>query len=672
MPNQPVRILIVDDHPANLLALDGVLDPLGHVVVAAGSGAQALRELEKADFALVLLDVQMRGMDGFETAARMRSLPRSRVTPIIFLSAHGAESEVVQKGYAHGAADYLVKPYEPEIVRAKVRVFVDLFRQAQQIKAQEAALRELERAATGATFRRIMDTNLMGLMFTDSAGAVTDANEAFLQMLGYSRDELTRGEIDWKRITPPEHQPQSARALEDLATSGTTGQYEKDYLRKDGTRLSALVAAVRVEQLDRNVSYVIDISARKRTESHMTLLAKAGELLTASLDYEETLKQVAALCIGTLADWCAVDLLQKDQVLKRVAIAHRDASRVSIAEEVDRRYPPDPAAPQGVYQVMRTQRHELMEHLTDEMLLGGTRDPEHLAMMRALQLRSYLIVPLVARSQVLGALTLVTDDTSPRLSGKDVHIAVELARRAALAIDNARLFREASQLVTALSRSNAELDQFAYVASHDLKAPLRGIANLSQWIEEDLADSMTDETREQMKLLRGRVHRLEGLIDGILRYSRAGRVKEKVELVDTGKLVAELYELLAPPPTVSFTASAPMPVFQTERMPLQQVFQNLMGNALKYGRRDDLAISVAAEPEGAFWHFSVTDNGPGISPEYHERIWGIFQTLEARDRVEGTGIGLSVVRKYVEAQGGKAWVESRLGEGASFHFTWPR
>ncbi len=242
-----------------------------------------------------------------------------------------------------------------------------------------------------------------------------------------------------------------------------------------------------------------------------------------------------------------------------------------------------------------------------------------------------------------------------------------------------RSTRRRERLIRQLERSNTDLDQFAYVASHDLKAPLRGIANLSSWIEEDLAPVMTDDTREQMHLMRGRVQRMEALIDGILQYSRAGRVRTAPEPVDTGALVGDVIELLAPPPGTQIAIAEGMPQVVAERVPLQQVFMNLIGNAVKYARRGDGSIEVhvgwgeePTDPDAPrLYRFSVADNGPGIAAQYHERVFGIFQTLQSRDQVEGTGIGLSVVKKIVEGQGGRVWVESAAGEGATFHFTWP-
>ena len=228
------------------------------------------------------------------------------------------------------------------------------------------------------------------------------------------------------------------------------------------------------------------------------------------------------------------------------------------------------------------------------------------------------------------------------------------------------------RITKALERNNKELDQFAYVASHDLKAPLRGIANLSQWIEEEIGAGINDQAKEYMELLRGRIHRMEGLIEGILSYSRVGRTTHDVEDVDVKGLLDDLIELLAPPDGAEITLGNDMPVLHTERLPLQQVFLNLINNGLKYAGGAAARITVTGQEAGAFHQFSVGDNGPGIAPEYHEKVWGIFQTLNARDKVEGTGIGLALVRKIVDQKGGRAWVESEAGKGATFHFLWPR
>lgn len=233
---------------------------------------------------------------------------------------------------------------------------------------------------------------------------------------------------------------------------------------------------------------------------------------------------------------------------------------------------------------------------------------------------------------------------------------------------------EAARSAAITTEAYRELDQFAYVASHDLKAPLRGIANLAQWIQDDVGDRLGAESTEHMRLLQGRVRRMEALIDGILAYSRAGRILAKPERVDVDTVVHDVLELLAPADDVTIDVQDALPTVEAERVPLQQVFMNLIGNAVKYTRayRADAMIVVRWRDAGNAFEFSVSDNGPGIAPQYHKRIWEIFQTLDARDKVEGTGVGLSVVRKVVEARGGRAWVMSSPGEGATFSFAWPK
>ena len=240
--------------------------------------------------------------------------------------------------------------------------------------------------------------------------------------------------------------------------------------------------------------------------------------------------------------------------------------------------------------------------------------------------------------------------------------------------DRQRAWHEREELIRSLEQSNADLDAFAHVTSHDLKAPLRGIASLAAWLEEDMAGKLSDQGRHYLQLLRGRVDRLSGLIEGVLAYSRAGRSAGRRETIDVAELLRDSIALLAPPPHVSIVVQPPMPVLETARTPIQQVLLNLLGNAIKHGTRPGQpgVVLVRAAAHGDFWELTVADDGPGIAPEFHERIWGVFQTLAPRDRVESTGIGLSVVRKIVEQRGGRAWVESAVGQGAVFHFTWPR
>jgi len=280
---------------------------------------------------------------------------------------------------------------------------------------------------------------------------------------------------------------------------------------------------------------------------------------------------------------------------------------------------------------------------------------------------SVLAVPVKGRrGDVLGAIVL----GHSRRAAFDVRaeqLLIGLASLTATALDSARLFAEQHDLIAALERSNRDLDHFAYVTSHDLKAPLRGIANLARWVGEEVGDAASARSREFLSLIGARVQRLETMIDGVLNYSRAGRIADEPANLELGPLVTDIVELLAPPQGAVRVGK--LPALQSTRIPLEQVFLNLISNALKHGGRH---IDVGAEPAEDAWEFFVRDDGPGIAPRFHAQIWGLFQTLRSRDATDSSGIGLAIVRRIVEAHGGRAWVESEEGRGATFRFTWPR
>jgi signal transduction histidine kinase len=279
-------------------------------------------------------------------------------------------------------------------------------------------------------------------------------------------------------------------------------------------------------------------------------------------------------------------------------------------------------------------------------------------------------------------------------------MALVVARASALAIADARLYRDLkgpsrtylgfaedlqdalvarkraeekqAQLLKQVEAANQELADFAYVVSHDLKAPLRAVDSLAKWLASDYKDKFDDEGRTQINLLLGRVKRMHDLIDGILQYSRAGRIREEVVEVDLAELVPAVIDLLSPPPHIRVTVETPLPAVLVEPTRIAQVLQNLLSNAIKYMDKPQGLVRVGCAEDGEFWKFYVSDNGPGIEEKDRQRVFQLFQTLKPRDQADSTGVGLAVVKKAVEMYGGRVWIESAVGEGSTFYFTLPK
>jgi len=229
-----------------------------------------------------------------------------------------------------------------------------------------------------------------------------------------------------------------------------------------------------------------------------------------------------------------------------------------------------------------------------------------------------------------------------------------------------------AQLLEEVKSANEELKDFAHVVSHDLKAPLRGVSTLANWLSTDYADKLDEQGKEQITLLLGRVQRMHNLIDGILAYSRVGRAKEKRVQVNLDELVPEVIDMVAPPQNIEITIENELPVVECGQTRIIQVFQNLLSNAVKYMDKPKGQIKVGCVEQNGFWKFSVADNGCGIEEKHFKKIFKIFQTLSPRDESESTGVGLTVVKKIVELYGGKIWVESKPDKGSTFYFTLPK
>ncbi len=245
-----------------------------------------------------------------------------------------------------------------------------------------------------------------------------------------------------------------------------------------------------------------------------------------------------------------------------------------------------------------------------------------------------------------------------------VHISKDITLRR-------EMEQKKSDLLDEISSINQELNKFAYIISHDLKAPLRGISGLTNILYEDYKDKFDAEGKETLDLIMARADKMQGLIDGVLQYSRVGRIKEKHVEVDLSVLVPEIIDLLAVPRHIKITIESELPTVTCEKTRILQVFQNLLSNAIKYMDKEEGLITINCERDGGFWKFSVADNGPGIPEDKFEMVFELFRTLQKTESTENTGVGLTIIKKIVELYGGRIWVESKVGEGATFIFTLP-
>ncbi len=508
-----------------------------------------------------------------------------------------------------------------------------------EVETVQEVLRKSEeryRLLTEATTQIIWNTNPEGELVTEQSPWSAFTGQTYEEYKGWG----------WLNAIHPEDQCHTTQAWRDALANRSLYEIQYRLRRYDGEYRYMSVRAVPVIELDGSIREWVgvhrDITERKQVEAARDRALAEAEAARAELQHI-FMQAPAAIQISRgpnhvteTANSLYIKLVgERELVGKPIREAFSELEGQGFFELLDQ-----------VYASGKPFIGKEMRAVFDRNRNGKSEE----------SFWNFVYQPLVdADSQVSGIMTHAVEVT------EQVRARQEIEKKA----------EELTHLMRSLERSNQELDQFAYVASHDLKAPLRAIANLAEWIEEDLADQLPDESREHMNLLRGRVHRMVALIDGILQYSRAGRMQQ-VETVNISALLSEVIGLLAPPPEVLIVVEPGMPIFKTEKIPLEQIFMNLIGNAIKYANCPDARVWVSVREVGKYYEFAIADNGPGIAPQYHEKIWSIFQRLEARDKVEGTGIGLSVVKKIVESRGGRVSVESEIGAGATFRFTWPK
>ncbi len=701
IPSPDVNILVVDDRPEDLLVVKSILDDPHYKIVTAHNGSDALRRVLEDDYALMLLDVHLPDMDGFEVAAIIKERERSRHTPIIFLTAAGADVGALYRGYSVGAVDYLVKPIDEDVLRAKVSIFVELKRKDQHIKQQAAALIEANqraRAREVAELKRASEKRYRDLaeaippiVWTAAPdGAVRYFNRRWGELTGQTPEQADGW--GWMAAIHPD----DSRAREEpwrqaLASGGIyeaecrirtrEGTYRWHLCRgvpelgKRGRILGWLGTYTDCDDLKR--AHAAAEIARRRSE----FLAEASSLLSSSLDYRTSVERAARLAVPRLADWCVIEVLSEGgdafpvvaggpvssapaATLEQLVIVHADPTKEARVRELRREYPPARNLGGWLSDVLRTGRPELLRKVTDDALRGLAHDEAHASLLAELAPESIMCVPLVARERILGALTLASSTAGRHYDEADLSMALDLAHRAAIAVDNSRLYREVQRAV--LLR-----DEFLSIASHELRTPLTSLLLQLETLLRMMEDKDTDPRLcDKVDKAVRQTLRLDKLTANLLDVSRiiGGRLQLELEELDAAALVREVADPFA---DESARAACPIrlevlarPMARWDRLRIEQVVTNLLSNAFKYA--PSAPIDVRVEQKNGHACLAVKDHGNGIALEAQARIFGRFERATDGPHSSGLGLGLYITRHIVEAHGGTIGVASDLGQGACF------
>jgi PAS domain S-box-containing protein len=675
-----INILVVDDREEGILAVQAVLTSPDYNLVVAHSGNDALKNLLTMDFAVILLDVQMPIMNGFETAAIIKTREKSRDIPIIFMSAINQDEMYVYQGYDVGAVDYLLKPFDPYILKSKVSVFVDIYRKKQLIKKQnqklieneinlhtmEMANQELESLKR---YRTLADSIPHIVFKIGSEGETEYFNKVWFEYTG-----LNENENHWRNVIHP-HDLENVLNLFENNTSKEGKETECRLLNRLGFYRCHLIR-VQPEIYEENkitswIGTATDIQERKQAEENQRFLAQAGEIIVSSLDKDVILNNLLDHSIPFFGEWCAYDFLNsfEELVTEHLKIDEKNSTDntkkiIHLIKNISDEYSP-------YKKVLKTKEPEIFEYIGKHLKQCTKKNTEEYALAEELTHTNLMLVPICAQDSIIGILSFAMKSAAKEPNSNLLELGNEIGKRLSLAITNSLLYTISQQAIETRNH-------FLSIASHELNTPITTLKLHLQMISKTLKKDTNTDYSKFSKSLEGSIHQVDRLIKLVqvlldVSHIQSDKFKLSFEDINVSDIVHEIVdrqrEILANYNCTLDLKVSPNLHAVWDKTRIEQVFINLITNAIKYAPGH---IEVHVEKEGENIKISVRDFGKGIPKDKLNSIFDRFERVSNNDNIGGLGLGLFIVKQIIEGHKGTIDITSEIDKGTCFNILLPR